>query len=198
MSDPVANVDEEQILAVHQVVEGEALQWYATSDAPLYVKQLTCVDAVRTVLQGVRCVLAELNLKPAALDGIPAFELASYWAELLRQLFAQVTIWAPANIEQCTEELIHKIASGIYSMFWERLRYRHFLVNGAPAGVAELPQYVHKDGQKTFSVNNAWWSTPGKSWAQYTSCTSNVPRRKQCLRASSCAPNDVFEPRAFA
>ena len=198
MTDPSANAAEEQILAVHSAVEREALQWYAVSVAPLYVKQLTCVDAVRTVLQGVRCVLVELDLKPSALDGIPVFELAPYWAELLRQLFAQVTIWAPANIEECTEELIHKIASGIYSMFWEQLRYRHFLVNGAPAGVAELPLYVNKDGQKTYAVNNAWWSVPGKSWAQYSSCTSNAPRRKQNLRASGCAPNDIFEPRAFA
>jgi hypothetical protein len=198
MSDTTENASEEQILAVHRAVEQEALQWYAVSEAPLYVKQLTCVDAVRTVLQGVRCVLAELGLKPSALDGIPVFELAAYWAELLRQLFAQVTIWAPANIEQCTEELMHKIASGIYCMFWERLRYRHFLVNGAPAGVAQLPLYVDKDGQKTYAVNNAWWSVPGKSWAQYASCTSNAPRRKQCLRASACVPNDIFEPRAFA
>jgi len=198
MTDPIANAAEKQILEVHRAVEREALQWYAVSEAPLYVKQLTCLDAVKTVLQGVRCVLAELDMKPTALDAIPVFELAPYWAELLRQLFAQVTIWAPANIEECTEELIHKIASGIYSMFWEQLRYRHFLANGAPAGVAELPLYVNKDGQKTYAVNNAWWSPPGKSWAQYASCTSNAPRRKQNLRASGCAPNDVFEPRAFA
>jgi hypothetical protein len=198
MSDPATNGAEEQIIALHQAVEGEALQWYAVSEAPLYVKQLTCIDAVRTVMQGVRCVLAELDLKPSALDGIQIFELASYWAELLRRLFAQATIWAPANIAQCTEELIHKIASGIYSMFWQQLRYRHFLVNGAPAGVAELPLYVNKDGQKSFAVNNAWWSTPGKSWAQYASCTSNAPRRKQGLRASGCTPNDVYAPRAFA
>lgn len=198
MSGPVEGAREEQINALHKAVESEALQWYAVSAAPLYVKQLTCSDAVRTVLNSVRCVLVELGLKPSALDEISVSDLAPYWAELLRQLFAQVTIWAPVDIAQCTEELIHKVAAGIYSMFWERLRYRHFLINGAPAGVAELPLYVNKDGQKTYAINNAWWSVPGKSWPQYTSCTSNMPRRKQCLRASGCAPNDVFDPRAFA
>jgi hypothetical protein len=189
---------EKQISALHEAVESEALQWYAVSAAPLYVKQLTCSDAVKTVLDGVRCVLVELGLKPSALDEIPVSDLAPYWAELLRQLYAQVTIWAPVDLAQCTTELIHKIAAGVYSMFWERLRYRHFLINGAPAGVAELPLYVNKDGQKTFAVNNAWWSVPGKSWAQYASCTANMPRRKQALRASGCTPNDIFEPRAFA
>jgi hypothetical protein len=198
MSGRVSGASDEQIRAVHEAVDAEVLQWYAVSVAPLYVKQLTCVDAVRTVLDGVRCVLVQLGLKPSALDDIPASDLAPYWAELLRQLFAQVTIWAPVDLAQCTEELIHKVAAGIYSMFWERLRYRHFLINGAPAGVAELPLYVNKDGQKTFAVNNAWWSVPGKSWSQYASCTANMPRRKQCMRASSCGPNDVFEPRAFA
>ena len=198
MSDQVGGAPEEQISALHKAVESEALQWYAVSVAPLYVKQLTCSDAVRTVLNGVRCTLVELGLKPSTLDEIPVSDLAPYWAELLRQLFAQVTIWAPVDLAQCTEELIHKIAAGIYSMFWERLRYRHFLINGAPAGVAELPLYVNKDGQKSYGINNAWWSTPGKSWSQYASCIANMPRRKQCLRASGCTPNDIFEPRAFA
>lgn len=187
-----------QTLALHRAVEAEALQWYAVSEAPLYVKQLVSLEAVRTVMQGVRCVLVELDLKPTALDGIAVLDLAPYWAELLRQLYAQVTIWAPISLVELTEALIHRIGSGIHSMFWERLRYRHFLVNGAPAGVAELPLYVNKDGQKSFGINNAFWSVPGKSWAQYTSCTANAPRRKQQLRASGCAPNDVFEPRAFA
>ena len=189
---------EEQVLAVHQAVQQEVLRWYAVTDAPIYVQQLACVDCVRTVLNGVRCVLLELGLKAESLDGVPAFELAPYWAELLRGLFAQATIWAPINLAQCTEELIHKIAAGIYGMFWERLRYRNFLINGAPAGVAQLPLYTNMDGQKMYAVNNNWWQRPGKSWLQYASCTANMPRRKQALRASVCTPNDIVEPRAFA
>lgn len=187
-----------QELALQEAVQAEQLQWYAASEVPEYVKQLTCIDCVRTVLHGVRRVLVELGMKAESLDGVPVFELATYWAELLRGLFAQVTRWAPLDLAECTRELIHRISSGLYSMFWERLRYRNFLSNGAPAGVAQLPLYTNRDGQKTFAVNNAWWKTPGKSWLQYASCTANAPRRKQALRASSCAPNDVFEPRAFA
>lgn len=179
-------------------MEREALEWYNVSQAPPYVPQLVSRAAVETVMHGVRCVLEQLDLKPASINTVPVAEFASYWAELLRELYAQVTIWAPANLAQYTELLIHRIAAGVYSMFWEQLRYRHFLVNGAPAGVAELPLYVNMDGQKTYAVNNAWWSVPGKSWAHYRSCTASEPRRKQNLRSSPCSPNDIFDPRAFA
>jgi hypothetical protein len=140
----------------------------------------------------------ELGIKAETLDGIPVSELATYWADLLRGLFAQVTRWAPVDLAECTKDLIHRISSGVYSMFWERLRYRNFLISGAPVGVAQLPLYTNTDGQKTFAVNNAWWKKPGQSWAQYASCTANAPRRKQALRASYCTPDDVAEPRAFA
>ena len=184
--------------ALQKAVSAEAIQWYAVSEAPLYVQQLTCIDCVKTVLRGVRCVLVELGLKAETLDGMPVFELATYWAELLRGLFAQVTLWAPIDLEQATEELIRGIASGIYTMFWQRLRYRNFLINGAPAGVAQLPLYTNKDGQKMFAVNNGWWKQPGKSWMQYASCTANMPRRKQAMRSSQCTANDLMDPRAFA
>jgi hypothetical protein len=193
-----ASLQEQQTAALHRAVETEALQWYSVSEAPLYVKQLVSLEFVKTVMGGVRCVLEKLDLKASAIDTIPVSDLSPYWSELLRQLFAQVTLWSPADVERCTEDLVHRIASGIYSMFWQRLRYKHFLINGAPSGVAELPLYTNKDGQKVFAVNNSWWSKPGKSWAQYTSCTANSSRRKQGLRSSACTPNDIFEPRAFA
>ena len=187
-----------QVAALHRLVEAEALQWYAVSRAPLYVQQLVSLEAVKTVMCGVGSVLVELGMKPTAAEEIPVFDLAPYWAEMLRQLFAQVTLWSPVDVADCTTELIRRISSGVHSMFWERLRYRHFNLHGAPAGVAELPLYVSRDGQKTFAVNNAWWSAPGKSWAQYTSCTANAPRRRQQLRSSRCSVDDVFDPRAFA
>jgi len=182
---------------LHRAVAAEVIQWYAVSEAPLYVQQLTCLDCVKTVLQGVRCVLSELGMKPETLDNIPVSELSSYWANLLRSLYSQVTLWAPVNLPQATEELIRNISSGIYTMFWQRLRHRNFLIVGAPAGVAQLPVYTNKDGQKTYAMNNAWWKKPGKSWLQYASCTANMPRRKQAMRSSTSAPNDILDPRAF-
>ena len=185
-------------LALREAVQSEAIQWYAVSEAPLYVKQLTCYECVEIVLHGVRCVLSELGLPPELLESTPLSDLAAYWAELFRSLFAQVTIWSPADLSGSTEELIRKISSGIYHMSHGRLRHRALLLKGSPVGAAEFPLYVNKDAQKMFAVSNDRWQKPGKSWAQYATSIAHMPRRKQVLRSSQHAPDDILDPRAFA
>lgn len=179
------NVTDAMTAAVHEEVQAEVLQWYAVSKAPLYVKQLTCYECVETVLRGVRCVLRELGLESEMLETIPIVELAAYWAELLRSLFAQVTLWSPADLSGSTEELIRKISSSIYNTHQGGVRHRTMLSKGAPAGVAEFPLYVNKEGQKMFAVNNERWQRPvNRGFSTHLSTRSCLVENKPSAQAN--------------
>jgi hypothetical protein len=161
------------------------------------VAQLVCLPCVVTVMRAARCVLKELQMSPAALDSVDPAELAPYWGELLRQL-ADAQPSDPVHVGECSLALVQRIAGGLHAMFWQGLRYTHFLSEGAPAGVQELPSYTHKEGQKSFALSNRWFQVPGKSMPHYqASRDAAAPRRQIGLRASHSDHDDVSNPRAF-
>lgn len=188
----------EQERRVQRLAQDDAMTLYLDKAPPLHVPQLVCIDCVKVVLRGAKKVLEHLNISAGALDGVDASDLSPYWGSLLRQLYAGASPWAPVDVADCTHSLIQSVAGGVHAMFWEKLRYRHFLVNGAPPGVQQLPQYSHGESQKSFATNNGWWQLPGKSWSHYVSCSEALPGRKQSLRASHSAPDDLVRPRDFA
>ena len=188
----------EQERRLRALVLEDAMGLYLDRVPPAYVPQLVCVDCVTAVLCGAKRVLEEMNVDPRALDGVDPADLAPYWGDLLRQLYSGASPWAPVDVGDCTLDLVKKVAGGVHAMFWEKLRYRHFLINGAPPGVQQLPRYSQGEAQKSFAKNNGWWQLPGKSWTQYVSCSQTLPQRKQNLRASRCAVDDLVDPRAFA
>ena len=181
-------------------VRGDALRMYEfrLGQTPSYVFDVTSAPAVARVLAGVRHTLVALEMSEDSLDGVAVSDLMTYWTDMLGQLQADGSPWAPVDVADTELELVRRIAAGVHAMFWQRLRYRHFNVNGAPPGVQQLPAYVDNDGQKSFALNNGWWAVKGKSWQHYVSCMSSVPRRKGQLRAALCAPSDLEHPRAFA
>jgi hypothetical protein len=186
----------EQERRVHRAVQDEAMRMYENRRPPAHAKQLACLHCVVEVLRAARCVLRELQIAPEALDRLEPAELAPYWDELLRQL-ADAPPSDPVDVGACSLALVRRIAGGLHAMHWQSLRYTHFLSQGAPAGVAELPSYTRNQGQKSFALSNRWFSVPGKSTAHFTAVRDAAPRRRIGLRASQGEMDDLANPRAF-
>jgi len=186
----------QQEAALHRLVQADATRAYAGVRAPDYVQPLVSLGAVMHVMRGARCVLVELDMRPDSLDGVHVTDLAPYWAELLRQLDAGSTSRSPPDILDCVSHLMRQVAGGLHAEYWQRMRYRRFLVDGPPPGVQALPEYVVGAGHKSYAVADERWSAPGKSWSQYAAHATSA-RRVQNLRASHSEVDDLVHPHAF-
>lgn len=173
--------------------------WMMQPRPPPWALYVTSQPSILQVLELAQKTALQLGVVPDAFMTIEAGELSQYWAIVMRQQWGAEPLRSPVDPHELMIQVARTIASSMFSMHQQTMRYRNFLMTGPPPGVQQFPKYSAAERTKTLAVDwglitNA--AQNGRS-RQYDSCTSSQPRRAQSLRSQQCAPSDVLYPALF-
>lgn len=166
---------------------------------PQWVHVVVNKDAVRRVLELAKATTVELGVEPDFIPQVEPAELVAYWAIVFRDLYDQEILRFPVDPARVQVAVAKRIASSVFSMHQQSVRFRNFLTFGPPPGVQKLPEYTGSERTRTFAVPWAWRRTAAQKdrSLQYSSCVNSHPRRVQSYRSQQCAPSDVLHPSLF-
>jgi len=173
--------------------------WIMQPHAPAWALYVTSVPSILKVLELAQKTALQLGIVPSAFETIEPGELSPYWAINIRNQWGSEPLRDAVDPDKLMIDIARAVASSMFSMHQQTLRYRNFLQFGPPPGVQQFPKYSASERTRTMAVDwglitNA--AQRGRS-TQYASCTASQPRRAQSLRSQQCTPNDVLYPALF-